>query len=254
MAKVLRLKASHGRLGLAVCCVFTSGSSGAALQHHSVGDWGGAPCTSGISRCWRRNGIYTPLGWSVFLWEIRRLYPWAFWHVCFPSMLLGVSWSEAPTWHVGCAELGIPSAEPALDGAWGVTPAAFPGDCFGAPAAPGYEQCCGSWSRLERQLRPAQKVCEKSRCCLSWATGQPSFLVKPNQSLPSVAQGLQGVKVDPWLYFGFHLSDSKIKKCKFWILSVFSQCSKAGPFTVAFISVPTLWLTLQARSKLIHRS
>lgn len=68
------------------------------------------------------------------------------------------------TWDV---QFGIPSAEPALDGAWGVTPAAFPGDGFGAPAAPGCEQCCGSWSRLERQLCPAQKVCEKSRCCLS---------------------------------------------------------------------------------------
>lgn len=125
---------------------------------------------------------------------------WAFLPRCW---VLGAP--EAPTWHLcSCAELG-------MDGAWGVTLAAFPGQCFGAPAAPGCKQCCGSWSRLDRQLHPAQ-VCENSRCCLSWATGQPSFLVSPNQSLPSVAQRLEGVKVDPWLYFGFHLSDSKIKK------------------------------------------
>lgn len=74
-----------------------------SLQHHSVGDWGGAPCTSGISHCWRRNYLYTPSGWSLFLWEIWRLYPRAFWNVCFPSMLLGARWSEAPTWHMGCA-------------------------------------------------------------------------------------------------------------------------------------------------------
>lgn len=42
-------------------------------------------------------------GWSLFLWEIWRLYPRAFWNVCFPSMLLGARWSEAPTWHMGCA-------------------------------------------------------------------------------------------------------------------------------------------------------
>lgn len=80
------------------------------------------------------------------------------------------------------------------------------------------------------------------------------FLVKHNQNLPSVVQGLQGVKVHPWLHFGFYLSDSKIKKYKFQILSVSSQSNKAGPFTAAFISISTLRLTLQARDKLIHKS
>lgn len=51
-------------------------------QHHPLGAWGGAPCTSGVSHCWRRNDIFPSSGWSLFLWEIWRLYPCALWKVC----------------------------------------------------------------------------------------------------------------------------------------------------------------------------
>lgn len=103
--------------------------------HHSLRDWGGAPCTSDISHCWRRNDIYTnrteagPCFCGRYGGYIHMLCEsCAFLPLCW---VLGVP--EAPTWHMGCAELRIPPAEPALDGAWAVTSAAFSGECFGAP-------------------------------------------------------------------------------------------------------------------------
>lgn len=60
---------------------------------------------------------------------------------------------EAPTWHVGCAELGIPSAEPAVDGARAVTRLLSQGRVLVLQLHQGV-------SRLERQPHPAQKVCE----------------------------------------------------------------------------------------------
>lgn len=96
-------------------------------QHHSLGDWGGAPGTSGISHCWRRNDIFTPSGckFPCFCEE----YGGCIHVLCERFAFLPCCWAlgapEALTWHLGCAELGIPSAEPALDGAWAVTPAAF---------------------------------------------------------------------------------------------------------------------------------
>lgn len=205
-------------------------------QHHSLGDWSGAPCAPGISHCWRRNDIHTNRAQAGLCFCGK--YGGIIHVLCVEGVLCGM---VCALWQGVCSVEGVLSfhtaghlvlqklplgtwdgqslGSPLLCLPWmelGQWPWLHSQVCFGAPA--GCKQCCGSWSRLERQLCPAQKVCEKSRCFLSWATRQPSFLVKHNQSLPCVAQGLQGAKVE---HFGFHLSDSKIKKCKFWILSGF---------------------------------
>lgn len=134
MTKELRLKPSFGQLGLAVCCV----THIRVITHWGTGEELLAPLRSPIAggeMTFTQTGLrLVPVSVGYMevistcsvrgvLWERCAFLP--------PCWVLGVP--EAPTWHMGCAELRIPPAEPALDGAWAVTSAAFSGECFDAP-------------------------------------------------------------------------------------------------------------------------